>query len=91
MPHWVYVLRSGPSERRYVGQTDDLAARLRRHGEGLVFSTAPYRPWRLLHAESFASRSAAMVRERFFKSGQGREFLDQMEEELNRQSPPEAD
>ncbi len=91
MPYWVYVLRSDRTGRRYVGQTDNLAARLNRHSEGLVFATAPYRPWRLVHSEQLDSRSRAMVRERFLKSGQGREFLDQLEAEPDRQSPPEAD
>lgn len=31
------------------------------------------------------------MRERFLKSGQGREWLDVLETELNRQSPAEAD
>jgi putative endonuclease len=91
MPYWVYVLRSERAGRRYVGQTDNLAARLSRHNEGLVFATAPYRPWHLVHAEQFQSRSQAVVRERFLKSGQGREFLGQLEAGLDRQSPPEAD
>ncbi len=90
MPFWVYVLQSETAPRRYLGQTDDLEARLERHGAGLVFSTAPYRPWRLVHTERFVSRSEAMLRERFLKSGQGREFLDQLKER-DRQSPPEAD
>jgi putative endonuclease len=91
MPYWVYVLRSSSAPRRYVGQTDDLARRLARHSDGLVLSTAPYRPWRLVHSEHFMTRSEAMRRERFLKSGQGREFLDRLERELNRQSPPAAD
>ena len=91
MSYWVYVLRSERVARRYVGQTDNLEARLNRHHSGLVFATAPYRPWRLIHSERFDSRSEAMRRERFLKSGQGRIFLDQLERQLNWQSPPEAD
>ncbi len=79
MPYWVYVLRSYTAKRRYVGQTDDLERRVARHNDGKVFSTAPYRPWMLLHAEQFSTRSEAMRRERFLKSGQGREWLDALE------------
>ncbi len=50
MAYWVYILRSESANRRYVGQTDDLARRLERHNAGLVFSTAPYRPWHLVHS-----------------------------------------
>jgi len=87
MPYWVYVLRSESANRRYVGQTDDLEQRLARHSSGLVFSTAPYRPWRLVLSEEFEVRSEAMRREQHLKSGKGREFLDQLEQRLNRQSP----
>jgi len=91
MPYWVYVLRSAQGDRRYIGHTDDLAARLERHNAGLVFSTAPYRPWHLVHAERFETRSDAMRRERLLKSGQGREFLNELERKPDRQSPPQAD
>ena len=91
MPYWVYVLRSESGPRRYVGTTDNLEARLSRHDEGSVFSAAPYRPWHLVHSEPYRTRSQAMMRERFLKSGHGREWLDVLETELNRQSPAEAD
>lgn len=91
MPYWVYVLRSDSANRRYVGQTDDVERRLEKHNAGLVFSTAPYRPWHLLHSEEFRTRGDAMRRERFLKSGQGRVFLDQLEDIVNRQSLPQAD
>ena len=91
MPYWVYVLRSKALSRRYVGSTDDLGARLARHEAGLVFATAPYRPWVLVHSETFGTRSEAMRRERFLKTGRGREFLKKLEDQLNRPSPPSAD
>jgi putative endonuclease len=33
----------------------------------------PYRPWILIYTENFETRKEAMRREKFFKSGQGRE------------------
>ena len=90
MPCWVYVLRSERTNRRYVGQTDNLEIRLLRHNSGMIFSTAPYRPWHLIYSEEFSSRSEAMQRERFLKSGKGREFLDEVESRLSRQSSPQA-
>jgi putative endonuclease len=91
MPYWVYVLRSEKTNRRYIGQTDNLDARLLRHNCGMVFSTAPYTPWWLIYSEECISRSEAIQRERWLKSGQGREFLDKVEAQLGRQSPPAAD
>jgi hypothetical protein len=40
----VYILQSERTARTYVGQTRDLAQRLRRHNEGMVPSTRPFRP-----------------------------------------------
>jgi len=91
MPYLVYVLRSEAAGRRYVGQTENLRARLNRHNAGLVRWTAGYRPWRVVYSEEVGTRSEAMRRERFLKSGKGREFLDEIEHALNRQSPPAAD
>jgi len=77
-------LYSEKARRYYVGQTDDLGARLTRHDAGLVFSTAPFRPWRLVHAEEFRTRSEAMRQEHFLKSGQGRGLTHSWNEKLNR-------
>jgi len=79
MPYWVYVLSSEKVSRQYIGHTENLQARLLRHSEGIVFSTAPYRPWVLVQAERFSTRSEAMRRERFLKSGKGRELLARLE------------
>ncbi len=89
----VYVLYSPSRDRLYVGHTDNLQLRLARHNEGLVRSTAPYRPWVLIYHESFPSRAAAMKREGALKSGRGRQWLRDvvLGNGVNRQSPPEAD
>ncbi len=77
MPYYVYVIRSQSANRRYVGQTDDLEQRLERHNAGLVFSTAPYRPWQLIHSEEFKTRADSMRRERELKTGKGRQWIKQ--------------
>jgi predicted GIY-YIG superfamily endonuclease len=47
----------------------------------------------MIYSEQYATRSEAMKRERFLKSGQGREWIKQnlLTGQLNSQSPPEAD
>ncbi|MCH8823469.1 MAG: GIY-YIG nuclease family protein [Planctomycetes bacterium] len=75
----VYVLRSETSGRRYVGSTKDVNIRLSRHNAGHSKSTRAGRPWRLVYTtEAFPSRSEAVKRELFLKSGKGRECLDNM-------------
>jgi putative endonuclease len=72
---FVYVLRSETRPYTYAGLTDDLERRVGQHQAGYVRSTKPYRPFVLIHTEQFATRAEARVREKFFKTGNGREFL----------------
>jgi len=77
--YYVYVLRSETTGRRYIGSCKDLADRLYRHNNGQSKATKCGVPWRLIYQESFATRAAASQRERYFKTGKGREELDRFE------------
>ena len=71
----VYVLRSRTTPRFYTGSTSDLQIRLTQHNSDQSISTKHRGPWDLVHHEEFASLSEAVVRERYFKSGKGRDEL----------------
>ena len=71
----VYVLRSLKNNYRYIGQTNNIDKRLAEHNSGLSKSTKNIRPLVLDYSEEYATRSEAMKRERFLKSGKGREWL----------------
>src|ERR1700686_1163470 len=75
---YVYVLRSGKTGRRYVGFCEDLDDRLRRHNAGESKATKHGIPWTLLHTERFSTRTEALERERYYKTGRGRDELDQL-------------
>ncbi len=72
---YVYVLQSVVDDGFYVGITSDVQRRLREHNAGLQRSTKARRPFVLVYSESRATRSEAREREKFWKSGQGRERL----------------
>jgi len=72
---FVYVL-SNSAGRHYTGSTADLVERIRQHNEGLTRSTKGRGPWTLLYREQFATRSEAIHREKFLKTGKGREELE---------------
>jgi predicted GIY-YIG superfamily endonuclease len=36
------------AEQTYVGFTEDISARLKKHNEGGNASTAPYQPWEVI-------------------------------------------
>jgi predicted GIY-YIG superfamily endonuclease len=67
---WVYILQN-PKGRFYIGQTDDLQARLFSHNRtdkvGGKF-TRKNGPWELVWSEEHATRASAMARERQIKS-----------------------
>jgi putative endonuclease len=89
---WVYVLINKTAGKRYTGQTSDLTRRLTEHNgesENKHRFTSRYPGnWELVHTEQYSSRSEAMNREKWLKSGIGRSWLDT---KIGRASPPEAD
>ncbi|MCE7063401.1 GIY-YIG nuclease family protein [Dyadobacter sp. CY343] len=56
----VYILFSESLNKFYVGQTQDLDSRLRRHNEGRVNFTGKGVPWILVHTFECSDRSTAM-------------------------------
>ncbi len=72
---YVYVLRSQPASSLYIGLTQDLARRLQQHNRGHERSTKAKRPYVRLLSEAFETREAARDREKYYKSGFGREIL----------------
>jgi putative endonuclease len=71
----VYLLRSFLTGEHYTGSTHNHEQRLGQHNDGLVRSTKHARPWELIYYEEYPTRAEAVRRERFLKSGQGREEL----------------
>jgi putative endonuclease len=70
----VYVLQG--KKKRYVGITNNLARRLAEHRSGHTKSAQVIGQFKLLHIEEFPDHITARKREKFLKSGQGREFLN---------------
>jgi putative endonuclease len=75
---YCYVLRSQKTGRRYVGSCENLSERIRRHNAGESKATKHGLPWLLIRSEEFATRSEAAQRERYYKTGRGRDELDQI-------------
>jgi putative endonuclease len=72
---FVYVLRNRETERHYTGHTSNLVQRVGQHNHGVTKSTKNRGQWDLLYHEEFDLRSDAMRREKYLKSGKGREEL----------------
>lgn len=72
----VYVIRGTTCKSRYVGITKNLKERLERHNSSRNKSTKNRGPFKLIYSEDFSDYVEARKREKFFKSGAGRKFLD---------------
>ena len=72
---FVYALKSIERTYIYVGLTDNLERRLSEHNGGKNKTTRPYRPFVLIHSEMFETRIEARQREKYLKSGIGKDFL----------------
>ena len=72
---FVYVLRSLTTGRLYTGATSNLETRLAQHNSDQSRSTKHRGPWVVVHREEFATLAEALRRERFLKSGKGRDEL----------------
>ena len=75
MHHFVYAISSQVRPYIYVGLTVDIEQRLNQHNAGYERTTAADRPFKLLLAEEHVNRQQARDREKFLKSGKGKEFL----------------
>jgi putative endonuclease len=75
----VYVLKNDLSGKRYIGQTANLSKRVERHNQRHRGYTGQDGAWKAIHTEEYRTRGEAVARERFLKTGQGREFLKSLE------------
>ena len=73
--YFAYVLQSEKTFTFYYGSTQDLISRLETHNAGLVKYSSKFRPWKIVYFEEFPTRSDALRREKFFKTGAGRDFI----------------
>jgi putative endonuclease len=72
---YVYIIKSLTDGKLYVGFTNDLRRRLKEHNEGRNFSTEYRRPFKLIYYEAYLSENDARDREKFFKTGWGRNYI----------------
>ena len=74
---YVYIIKSRDRNYIYIGITNNLDRRLSEHNKGQNKTTKPYKPFTLLYSKKFNTRQDARDKEKYFKSGAGREFIRQ--------------
>lgn len=75
---FTYILQSESNGKHYIGSTDNLEKRLLRHNKGYSKYTKNRGPFRIVHKESFLSRSDAKKREYYLKSLKSRVAIDKL-------------
>jgi putative endonuclease len=73
--YYVYVLKSELDQSWYIGYTKDLDSRLQQHNSGKCETTSRKMPWIRMYFEASLSKSDAIAREKYLKSGMGRRYL----------------
>ena len=66
--YWVYILFSEKYNKFYIGQTNNMKERLRRHNSGSEKATKPYIPWTLKISLEKEDRATAMSLEKKLKN-----------------------
>ena len=74
---FVYIIRSvSHPEKRYIGVSGDIAARLSAHNAGQNRATAAWRPWDVDVIIEFRTERQAVRFEKYLKSGAGHAFAN---------------
>lgn len=72
----VYFLRSFYNPKKtYIGITDDVPERLKKHNEGGSPHTARFKPWELVAYITVPTKKKATELERYFKRGSGHAWI----------------
>jgi putative endonuclease len=76
---YIYILQSTSTGETYTGQTSNLENRLQQHNDPSYTKTLHTKrrkgPWVLIYKEEFSTRAEAMRREKYLKTGKGREWV----------------
>jgi len=72
---YLYVLKSLEHDWFYVGITENVEERLRRHNNGQTFSTRRFKPFELVYKGNFGTRGLARDKEKFYKIRSNKEKL----------------
>jgi putative endonuclease len=78
MMYFVYAIQNQKDGRIYVGLTSDVEKRLIEHNKGKTKSTKFYIPRKIIYFEECNTRIEARNREKYWKSGIGKEKLKKM-------------
>ena len=73
--YYVYILHNKSKNFIYVGYSEDLKTRFKKHNAGEVQSTKHYIPLEIIHYEAYQNMKDAKRREEYLKTNKGKTTL----------------
>ena len=68
MPFIVYIIYSPTKDKFYIGYTSDIEERIIRHNQKSKGFTGNTNDWKIVHTETYPTKSEALLREKQIKS-----------------------
>lgn len=78
MKHYFYILFSKKLNKYYIGSTNDLVERLRKHNSNHKGFTGKIGDWKVVYSEEFKSKTEAYFRESQVKSWKSRKAIEKL-------------
>ena len=76
--YYVYVLLSKKDKKFYIGFTENLKSRVKKHKKGKIFVTKGRLPLNLVFYEAYLNKYDALRREKYLKTKKGKTTLRSM-------------
>ena len=75
--YFIYAIYNSNHNKIYIGQTKDLAERLKMHNNHVLkgYTSRFDGNWKLIYCEELRTRSEVIAREKQLKSYRGRQFI----------------
>jgi len=71
----LYILKSKNNQMKYIGITNNLSKRLTQHRSGQSSVSKMLGDFECVYTEKYTNHKTARVREKYLKSGVGREWM----------------
>ena len=78
MSYFLYIIHSVIKDQYYVGHTNDIEERIRKHNSKHKGFTGKENDWRLVYSESYPTKETAYAREREIKKWKSRTMLERL-------------
>ena len=78
MNFYVYILFSSSLNRYYIGSTNDVEERFKKHLSSIKGFTSKVKDWEVKYTESFETRSEALQRELQIKKWKSRVMIEKL-------------